>query len=64
MLKVIPYYASQSERANIRDEVMMERDDINVVLTTYSIAKMKEDNKFLRRLKPTCCIYDEGHMLR
>ena len=63
-LNVVPYYASQSERANIRDEIMEDRQGTDVVLTTYAVAKMKDDNRFLRKLKPVCAIWDEGHMLR
>ena len=63
-LKVVPYYASQHERPSIRSHIEEERTSTNVVITTYAIAKMKDDNKFLRRLKPVCCVYDEGHVLR
>ena len=63
-LVVEPYYGSQSERPLIREKISANRAKKNVVITTYTIAKMKDDNKFLRKLKPTCCIYDEGHMLK
>ena len=63
-LNVRPYYASQSERPEIRQQIENDRGDVNVVITTYTIAKMKDDNKFLRKLRPVSCVYDEGHMLR
>ena len=63
-LAVEPYYGSQSERPMIRERISTNRKDLNVVITTYTIAKMKDDQKFLKKLKPTCCIYDEGHVLK
>ena len=64
VLHVRPYYAGQNERPEIREQIEHDREDLNVVITTYTIAKKKEDNKFLRKLQPVCCVYDEGHMLK
>lgn len=63
-LNVMPYYAGLNERANIREHIEDNRDDINVVITTYTIAKAKVDAKFLRDMDFTVCVYDEGHMLK
>jgi SWI/SNF-related matrix-associated actin-dependent regulator 1 of chromatin subfamily A len=63
-LTVMPYYAGLNERAHIRDEIEERRDEINVVITTYTIAKAKVDAKFLRDMDFTVCVYDEGHMLK
>jgi len=63
-LSVMPYYAGIKERAGIRDHIEDNRDEINVVITTYTIAKAKEDSKFLRDMKFTVCVFDEGHMLK
>lgn len=63
-LKVMPYYAGQSARANIREQILDQRDEINVVITTYTIAKAKVDASFLRSVDFTVCVYDEGHMLK
>ena len=63
-LSVRLYHGSQNERAEIRDQIETDLNSINVIVTTYQIAKTKDDNKFLRRLKPVCAIYDEGHVLR
>lgn len=63
-LNVMPYYAGIKERGAIRDHIEDNRDDINVVITTYTIAKAKEDSKFLRDVKFTVCVFDEGHMLK
>ncbi|TQS36782.1 hypothetical protein Golomagni_02758 [Golovinomyces magnicellulatus] len=59
-----PYHGPQKERQVMADEILQNKDKINVVVTTYDMAAKKEDNKFMRRLKPDVCIYDEGHMLK
>lgn len=63
-LSVLPYYAGQKERPGIQADIEDNLASINVVVTTYTIAKAKQDNTFLRRLKPVCTIFDEGHLLR
>ncbi|KAI5293258.1 hypothetical protein KEM52_005700 [Ascosphaera acerosa] len=63
-LKVMPYYAGQREREAIRMQIVEERKQINVVVTTYTIAKAKIDASFLRSMDFTVCVYDEGHMLK
>lgn len=34
------------------ESILDRRDDINVIVTTYDLAAKKEDNKFLKRLRP------------
>jgi hypothetical protein len=34
------------------ESILERREDINVIVTTYDLAAKKEDNKFLRRLRP------------
>ena len=63
-LNVMPYYAGQKERPGIQADIEDNLASINVVVTTYTIAKAKQDNSFLRKLKPICTIFDEGHILR
>ncbi|KAF7504655.1 hypothetical protein GJ744_002009 [Endocarpon pusillum] len=63
-LVVRPLYGALSERVVIRDQIDQERANINVVITTYTIAKSKEDYPFLRTFGFCCTIYDEGHFLR
>ncbi|KAI9660176.1 MAG: hypothetical protein M1829_006512 [Trizodia sp. TS-e1964] len=63
-LKVEPYYAGKEERVFIRDRILQYRDQINVVVTTYTVATGKDDNHFLRHLKPEVCVFDEGHILK
>lgn len=63
-LVVEPYYGSQKERADQRAQLEDDIRKIDVIVTTYDIARPPDDNKFLRRIKPTVCVYDEGHMLK
>ncbi|OJJ48587.1 hypothetical protein ASPZODRAFT_130666 [Penicilliopsis zonata CBS 506.65] len=63
-LSVMPYYAGQTERGYIRENIEENRDSINVVVTTYTIAKAKVDAQFLRHMNFCACIFDEGHMLK
>ncbi|KAL1986713.1 hypothetical protein VTN96DRAFT_5918 [Rasamsonia emersonii] len=63
-LSVMPYYAGQEQRAEIRETIEENRDSINVVITTYTVAKAKVDAHFLRNLDFCVCVYDEGHMLK
>ncbi len=63
-LSVTPYYAGQKERFGVREQIQENIRDLNVIVTTYNMAKQKDDNKFLRHLKPVVCVYDEGHILK
>ncbi|KAF2146936.1 uncharacterized protein K452DRAFT_208528, partial [Aplosporella prunicola CBS 121167] len=64
-LVVEPYYGSQKEREELRMNIEENIDNINVIVTTYDTAcRNSADNKFLRNLKPTVCVYDEAHVLR
>lgn len=63
-LDVRPYYGSMAERESMRAEYEDSRSQINVLVTTYQIAKAKDDIPFLRRYGFTCAIFDEGHMLK
>ncbi|MCJ1272489.1 hypothetical protein MMC21_000275 [Puttea exsequens] len=63
-LRVMPYYADQKERQGIQQEILDTLENLNVIVTTYTLAKTKEDNKFFRKLRPVVCVYDEGHILK
>ncbi|KAI9699166.1 MAG: hypothetical protein M1820_007245 [Bogoriella megaspora] len=69
-LYVEPYYGSQSERVMQRATIEDNKDLVDVVVTTYDMAKGRSsftgdaDAPFLRKLKPVVTVYDEGHMLR
>ncbi|KIX02904.1 uncharacterized protein Z518_08847 [Rhinocladiella mackenziei CBS 650.93] len=64
-LTVEPYYASNPpERAILRENLEEIRVNLNVIVTTYTIAKGKEDSPWLRNFGFDCTVYDEGHMLK
>ncbi|KAH7364399.1 family helicase/ATPase-like protein [Rhexocercosporidium sp. MPI-PUGE-AT-0058] len=63
-LAIEPYHGPQKERTEMAMQILDNRDTINVVVTTYDMAAKKEDNKFMKKLKPDVCVYDEGHMLK
>ncbi|ETN37327.1 uncharacterized protein HMPREF1541_08318 [Cyphellophora europaea CBS 101466] len=64
LLRVEPYYApNPKERAEMRFQID-NSSDISVVVTTYTIAKGKEDAPWLREFGFTCTVFDEGHYLK
>ncbi|KAL8831141.1 MAG: hypothetical protein Q9191_001035 [Dirinaria sp. TL-2023a] len=63
-LKVIPFYAELKEREAVREKILENVESIDAIVTTYGMAKMKDETKFLRKLSPVVCVYDEGHMLK
>lgn len=63
-LKVQPYYGSQAERPSLQDHIEENFDKIDVIVTTYDMTVKPDDNRFLRGLGPSVCVYDEAHALR
>ena len=65
-LIVKPYYGSIPEREMMRMQYEEDRDtqQVNVLVTTYVIAKAKEDSRWLKNYGFTCTVYDEGHQLK
>lgn len=64
-LNVEPYYGTNpGERFQLRLQLDENRDDVNVIVTTYTVAKGKEDHPWLRTFGFDCTIYDEGHVLK
>lgn len=43
---------AQKERGEMAENILTQREEINVIVTTYDMAANKEDNKFMRRLRP------------
>ncbi|KAL8762700.1 MAG: hypothetical protein Q9184_001354 [Pyrenodesmia sp. 2 TL-2023] len=56
--------AGQAERAIIQHQINANLEEINVIVTTYGVAKAKDDCRFLRKLPLQVCVYDEGHQLK
>jgi SWI/SNF-related matrix-associated actin-dependent regulator 1 of chromatin subfamily A len=63
-LNVVPYYGSQAERPTLQDHIEENFDTIDVIVTTYDMTVKPDDNRFLRNLGPSVCVYDEAHALR
>ena len=63
-LQVELYVGSQAERWAKQIEIKEGINKVNVLLTTYTMAKGKEDSRFLRKIDFQTCIFDEGHMLK
>ena len=63
-LEVQPYHGPEKERREHALFLEDNRDTIDVIVTTYEMAVKKDDNAVFRRLKPTVCVFDEGHALK
>ncbi|KAF2764767.1 hypothetical protein EJ03DRAFT_331548 [Teratosphaeria nubilosa] len=63
-MKVVPYYGSQAQRGELQDTINADFSTIDVIVTTYDMCTKPDDNRFLRRLSPSVCVYDEAHQLR
>jgi SWI/SNF-related matrix-associated actin-dependent regulator 1 of chromatin subfamily A len=63
-MNVVPYYGSQAERPKLQQKIEDEFSEIDVIVTTYDMTVKPDDNRFLRGLEPSVCVYDEAHALR
>lgn len=64
-LNVEPYYATvPAERMLLRETLEDSKEEVNVIVTTYTIAKAKDDFPWLRTFGFDCTVYDEGHVLK
>ncbi|KPI44909.1 ATP-dependent helicase fft2 [Cyphellophora attinorum] len=64
-LKVEPYYTTQpGAREELRYNLEQNREEVNVIVTTYNLAKAKDDAPWLRNYGFDCTIFDEGHQLK
>jgi len=63
-LRLLTYYGSIEERAELRGRASSRRH-VDLILTTYNmVCSRVEDRGFLRRFALNYVVYDEGHMLR
>jgi SWI/SNF-related matrix-associated actin-dependent regulator 1 of chromatin subfamily A len=59
------YHGTMSERGEAQYDILQQAEDLNVVLTTYTMATgNKDDRVFLRKIGCTSIILDEGHMIK
>lgn len=59
------YHGSVAERIEKRYELLEDREDYQVIVTTYNIATSNADDRaFLKKLKCRSMILDEGHMVK
>lgn len=56
--------ANLKERFGVREQIEDSLENLNVIITTYGMAKGKEDNRFLRHLKPVVSVTDDGPISR
>ncbi|XP_069486663.1 SWI/SNF-related matrix-associated actin-dependent regulator of chromatin subfamily A containing DEAD/H box 1 [Ambystoma mexicanum] len=64
-LKVILYYGSQEDRKYLRYDILSNKLEFNIVVTTYNSAISNSDDRSLfRRMKIHYAVFDEGHMLK
>ncbi|KAI9591247.1 P-loop containing nucleoside triphosphate hydrolase protein [Syncephalis fuscata] len=67
-LRVISYYGSQTERRELREDILSLRHtdtDYHAVISTYSVATSdKHDRIFMRKMHFKTMILDEGHMVK
>lgn len=63
-LSSISYAGSMAERRDLQYDIM-ENEDLNIVVTTYTIATGNaEDRRFLRGRSFKTLFLDEGHMIK
>ena len=65
-MKVLLYYGSQEERADIREQVMDGSiGEFHVILTTYAVATGGVgDRQMFKKGYFNYAVFDEGHMLK
>ncbi|KAJ8401611.1 hypothetical protein AAFF_G00379280 [Aldrovandia affinis] len=64
-LKVLVYYGSVEDRRYLRHDILHNKVEFNIIMTTYSMAIGNENDRSLfRKLKLLYAVFDEGHMLK
>nr|XP_029492989.1 SWI/SNF-related matrix-associated actin-dependent regulator of chromatin subfamily A containing DEAD/H box 1A-like [Oncorhynchus nerka] len=64
-LKVLVYYGSVEDRQYLRHDILNNRVDFNVIVSTYNLAIGNDsDRSLFRKLKLKYAVFDEGHMLK
>nr|XP_055024873.1 SWI/SNF-related matrix-associated actin-dependent regulator of chromatin subfamily A containing DEAD/H box 1A isoform X1 [Misgurnus anguillicaudatus] len=64
-LKVLVYYGSVEDRRYLRQEILSNLIDFNIIVSTYNLTIGNDhDRSLFRKLKLKYAIFDEGHMLK
>ncbi|KAM0320149.1 hypothetical protein ACHAO8_000744 [Botrytis cinerea] len=63
-LAIQPYHGPAAERVELAESILENRDEINVIVSTYDMAVKPADNKFFRKLGADVLVCDEGHILK
>lgn len=63
-IKLLLYYGSQDERAEIREQINRQEVEFDVILTTYTIAGTAGDKSLFKKNKFKYIVFDEAHMLK
>ncbi|KAJ8339136.1 hypothetical protein SKAU_G00359220 [Synaphobranchus kaupii] len=64
-LKVLIYNGSIEERKSLRYNILNNKVDYNVIMSTYNLAiGTDSDRSLFRKLKLQYAVFDEGHMLK
>lgn len=59
------YHGSVAERTEKRYELLEDREEYQIIVTTYNIATSNADDRaFLKKLRCRSMILDEGHMVK
>ena len=61
-LEVLNYYGAMDERRHMQQEILNQRIEFDVILTTYSM--VVNDSKLFRKIDVHYVIFDEAHMLK
>ncbi|XP_036835260.1 SWI/SNF-related matrix-associated actin-dependent regulator of chromatin subfamily A containing DEAD/H box 1A isoform X2 [Oncorhynchus mykiss] len=64
-LKVLVYYGSMEDRQYLRHDILNNRVDFHIIVSTYNLAIGNDsDRSLFRKLKLKYAVFDEGHMLK
>ncbi|XP_051950016.1 SWI/SNF-related matrix-associated actin-dependent regulator of chromatin subfamily A containing DEAD/H box 1A [Xyrauchen texanus] len=64
-LKVLVYYGSVEDRKILRQEILSNLIDFNIIVSTYNLTIGNDhDRSLFRKLRLKYAIFDEGHMLK
>ncbi|XP_051525370.1 SWI/SNF-related matrix-associated actin-dependent regulator of chromatin subfamily A containing DEAD/H box 1A-like [Myxocyprinus asiaticus] len=64
-LKVLVYYGSVEDRKYLRQEILSNLVDFNVIVSTYNLTIGNDNDRSLfHKLRLKYAVFDEGHMLK